>query len=757
MENTTLDYTQFLRSKYLQTPAVGFADVCEADLNRHLFPFQRKVVAWALQRGRAAIFEDCGLGKTLQELDWARGVCDGTGGDVLILTPLAVAAQTVREAGKFGIEARSVTCQEEVRPGINVTNYEKLSRFDCSHFAGVVLDESSILKSLDGKTRGQLIESFSQTRYRLACTATPAPNDHMELGNHAEFLGVMSRSEMLATYFVHDGGDTAKWRLKGHAVDPFWKWVCSWAALLRRPSDLGGIDEGFVLPALNIHEHTLESEHDSAETGRLFAVGAQTLTERRNARRASLSGRVEATAELVNADREPWLVWCGLNDEGDALTAAIPDAVQISGSDTEAHKERAMLDFAEGKIRVLVSKPSICGFGLNFQNCARMAFVGLSDSYEQWYQAVRRCYRFGQTRDVDVHVFTSDAEGAVVANIKRKEADAKSMGDGMTKYLQQHGLQSVGAPDRERDAYSRVGDEGKTWKALRGDCVEILREQEAESVDYTIFSPPFSSLYTYSNSERDMGNCRSLDEFSEHFKFLARELFRLTKPGRLVSMHCFDIPAMKERDGFIGLFDFPSYLREALQDEGFIYHSKVCIWKDPVVQMQRTKALGLLHKQIRKDSAMSRQGLADYLVTMRKPGGNPEPIAHTHEEFPVEMWQRYASPVWMDINPSKTLQRESARAEQDERHICPLQLDVIERGIELWSNPGDVVLDPFGGIGSTGVVATRLGRRALLCELKESYFAQLTANMRQADIASQQLSIFHADTPEQAPLELAYA
>lgn len=267
------------------------------------------------------------------------------------------------------------------------------------------------------------------------------------------------------------------------------------------------------------------------------------------------------------------------------------------------------------------------------------------------------------------------------------------------------------------------------YAIYNADSVELTRNIPDNSIHYTIFSPPFASLYTYSNSDRDMGNSKGDDEFYEHFKFLAKELYRVTMPGRLLSFHCMDLPLMKERDGVIGLKDFPSLIRQIFEDCGFIYHSKVTIWKNPVTEMQRTKALGLLHKQIRKDSSMNRQGIPDYIVTMRKPGENTERISHTPEEFPVDVWQRYASPVWMDIRQSDTLQKKSARSDKDERHICPLQLEVVQRCVELWTNPNDIVYDPFGGIGSVPYVALTLGRRAIASELKESYYQQMVSNV----------------------------
>jgi DNA modification methylase len=743
---TTLEYADFLATKRLTVEPCGFA-VDRAALPAALYPFQADLVAWALRLGKAALFCNTGLGKTPMQLAFADAVCRHTGGDALILAPLAVAQQTAREAAKFGIAVTLCRSAADVRPGINIANYERLHLFDAAHFVCVVLDESSILKSFDSATRTTIIELFARTPYKLACTATPAPNDHMELGNHAEFLGVMARVEMLAMLFTHDGGETQKWRLKGHATGDFWRWVCSWAVMLRAPSDLGYDDGAFALPPLTMHQHTIESV--AAPPGYLFAVEAQTLTERRDARRASLAERVAATAALANADDETWLIWCDLNDESRALTKAIRGAVEVTGSDDPDDKAQRALDFVDGKIRVLVSKPSIFGFGLNFQHCARVAFVGLSDSWEAYYQAIRRCWRYGQARPVECHVVTSTAEGAVVANIERKERDARKMGEEMVRHMSIHSIEALGATGRSIDEYERAVERGQRWEAHRADCVELARELPDDALDFIVYSPPFASLYTYSNSPRDMGNVRDHDEFYAHFHFLTGELYRALKPGRLMAVHCMNLPTSKARDGYIGISDFRGDLIRIFQDAGFIYHSEVCIWKDPVTAMQRTKALGLLYKQLRKDSAMSRQGIPDYLVVVRKPGENPAPVTKVAEEFPVDLWQRYASPVWFDINPSDTLQKESAREERDERHIAPLQLEVIRRAVRLWTNPGDLVYDPFGGIGSTGVVALELGRRYLGSELKRSYYEASVRNLRRAESESLRPTLFDA-LPDQA-------
>lgn len=755
------DYGDFLKGKAIKDKPTGMADVPE--LNPMLFDFQRDIVRWALRRGRAAIFADCGTGKTPMQLEWARRVAEHTGGRVIIFAPLAVAHQTIREGVKFGVHV------EYCRDGgtmpnsqVIITNYEMMHHFNAAEFSGVVLDESSILKSHTGKYRTELVESFGTVPFRLACTATPAPNDFMELGNHAEFIGAMTRTEMLSMFFVHDGGDTSKWRLKGHAETEFWKWLCSWAVMIRKPSDLGYDNGKFTLPALRMHEHVVRG---SIIPGDLIPMQASTLSERQSARRSTIEQRCRVVADMVNASDEPWLVWCDLNAESAMLASMIPDAVEVTGNDSQSVKESRIDAFSDGTARVLVSKPSICGFGMNWQHCANMAFTGLSDSYEKFYQAVRRCWRFGQDREVHAHIVTAETEGAVVANIQRKEEDAEKMAESMVEHMADISSEEIRGIKRDKSEYVEGVESGESWTAYRGDCVEQVSRLKSDSVGFSVFSPPFASLYTYSNSDRDMGNCTDDDDFMTHFGFLIKELYRVTKPGRLCSFHCTNYAAMKERHGYIGIRDFRGALIRAFEDAGWIYHSEVCIWKDPVTAMQRTKALGLLHKQIKKDSCMSRQGIPDYLVTMRKPGDNAEPVtgdfmdkyesagmdgreiarrlnAMNGASLSINMWQLYASPVWMDINPSNTLQKESARDHKDERHICPLQLDVIERAVIMWSNPGDLLLSPFMGIGSEGVVSLRMKRRFVGVELKESYYRQAVNNLEDAERAGSEQDLF---------------
>jgi hypothetical protein len=772
------DYTEYLASKLKRFVSSGFS-VSDADIHQQLFPWQREVTRWAIRKGRAAIFAGCGLGKTAMQLEWADHVCRKTGGSVLLLAPLAVAEQTHgEEAPKFSIETTLCRKHADCNPGINITNYEMLEHFNPEDFAGVVIDESSILKSFDGATKQAIIDAFSETPYRLACTATPAPNDYMELGNHAEFLGVMTRTEMLAMFFVHDGGDTGQWRLKGHAEQDFWKWVCTWAVVVRKPSDLGYSDKGYELPPMRRHQITIPADSpiglesmDKGSQGLLIAMEASTLQERRGARRDSIGERVTACADLVNADTDQWIVWCGLNDESAMLTAAIPGAVEVTGSHSREFKTETIRKFQRGEIRVIVSKISIFGFGLNLQNCHKWAHVGISDSFEAMYQGDRRCWRFGQQFPCDCYVITSELEGAVVRNIERKEKDFEAMNAGMVEHMRDEMNREVHGSQQTTHEFERDKMESDGWTAILGDSVEELKDIETDSIHYSIFSPPFASLYTYSASDRDLGNCVNDLEFYEHFGYIVRELARVIMPGRLLSFHCMLMPTSMGKDGFIGLRDFRGDLIRLFESYGFIFHSEVVIWKDPLVAASRTHALGLAHKQIVKDASMCRQGVPDYLITVRKPGANPEPVKHgsrgferyigTNPEPKVSkgrnarenkyshmVWQRYASPVWMDINPSDTLQRESAREEKDERHICPLQLQVIERCIELWTNPGDTVLSPFMGIGSEGHVAIQQGRKFIGIELKRSYWEQAWKNLTAAQ-KSQQPGLFAGHQTEE--------
>jgi superfamily II DNA or RNA helicase len=571
-----MTYEEFIESKSRVAPTVGIVDV--PSLNPRLFDWQRDIVNWALKRGRACIWADTGLGKTAMQLEWARCIP----GDVLILSPLAVAQQTVSEAAKFGIDSTIGISRDGKKAGkITVTNYELLEKFDVSEYTGIVLDESSILKSISGKIRTEILATFKDTPYKLACTATPAPNDTMELANHAEFVGVMTRQEMLATFFFHDGGDTSEWRIKGHAVAPFWRWVATWAIMLRNPSDIGYSANGYDLPALHIIEHPVETGIRADETA-LFAMPVQGMSEQRKMRRKTIDDRVRAVADIVNGTGDTWLIWCELNDESSAIAAAIPDSVEVRGDMSYEAKEAALLGFARGEIGVLVTKPKIAGFGMNWQNCHKIAYVGLSYSYEQFYQSVRRCWRFGQHHEVEAHVIVTDVEREVLTTIKRKQTDHDTMAIEMGRYMKDTIMQNLTGIARDTVEYAEETKTGDGWELRLGDCVDVAETIPSNSIDYSVFSPPFSSLYTYSASDRDMGNCGGKDAFMAHYSYLVTEQFRITKPGRLLSFHCMNLPMSKQFDGEIGLKDFRGMLISLYEQAGWIYDSEVCIWKDPV-------------------------------------------------------------------------------------------------------------------------------------------------------------------------------
>ncbi|WP_221766271.1 DNA methyltransferase [Hymenobacter metallilatus] len=733
-------YFDFLASKTQLTPAVGMPTT-ELSFNPGLKGFQQFIVETALQKGCYALFEDCGLGKTFQQLEWARHVVAYTQKPVLVLTPLAVAAQTIDEGLKFGICVMRLNPAESVAgtlsPGIYVTNYEQVENLDPTVFGGVVLDESSILKNFTGHTKRLLLEYFSQTPFRLACTATPSPNDPMELGNHAEFLGVMTRQTMLATYFTHDGGDTSKWRLKGHAEATFWQWVATWAACLSSPANLGFDATGYVLPELRLDERqvTVPVNEDS---GLLFGTNSINATGFNAELRDTLEPRMQAAAAIVAelpAD-EPAIIWINQDVEGDRLRQLLPDAVEVRGSDKPSVKEARLMGFARGEFRLLITKKKIAQFGLNYQHCAHQVFAALDFSFEGFYQALRRSYRFGQTRPVTAYLITTPSMGNVRAAIRQKQ-------DAHDKMHQQlaAAISHIQDPIQRTMSHTPtpVVERGSNFDFYLGDCCEQMRHIADESIHFSIFSPPFAELYVYSGLTADMGNSANYEQFREHFRFLVPELHRTLLPGRLVAVHCMDLPIQKGKEGFIGLRDFSGAIREEFEAAGFIYHDRITIWKDPVVEMQRTKSLGLLHKQLKKDSAMSRTGIPDYLLVFRKRGDNPLPIRQT---VAVDTWQKWASPVWFDINYSKTLQREPAREQQDEKHICPLQLETIERAIALWSNPGETVLTPFGGIGSEGYQALKMNRRAVLIELKESYWRVGVRNCQAAEDDKRQMTIW---------------
>ncbi|WP_270565962.1 DNA methyltransferase [Bacteroides finegoldii] len=728
---------EFLKMKQTNVIESGF-ELNDNELNNMLFPFQKYCVRRALRAGRFAMFEDCGLGKTIQQLEWADKVQKHIDKPVLILAPLGVIGQTIKEGAKFGyevIELGITVFDQDLKAGIYITNYDNMENIDAYLFGGIVLDESSILKNFAGKTKQLLIDSFKDTPYKLCCTATPSPNDTTELCNHAEFLNIMTRNEMLAMYFVHDGGSTSDWRLKGHAKQEFWDFVSTWAVMLSKPSDIGFDGTGYDLPPLNIIEEYVHTE--KRDNGMLFNDVAVSATDYHKELRATINERITRVAEIVNASSENFIIWIGHDEEGELLRSLIPDAIEVKGSDNKGVKKERLLGFGNGDFRVLITKLKIAQFGLNYQNCHNQIFASLDFSFESTYQGIRRSYRFGQTNEVNIYLIVTDTMQNVRKSFDEKQNSFLDMQKSMTESMNRNinnkvSLSKMDVSKSYQSEYCNI---------QLGDCVQLIQSVPDESVGFSIFSPPFAELYTYSDKLEDMGNSKDYKEFITAFKFLVKELYRVMWSGRNVAVHCMDLPIQKGKEGYIGLRDFSGMILEAFTEVGFIYHSRVTIWKNPVTEMQRTKALGLLHKQVKKDAAMSRVGIPDYLMVFRKEGVHEHPV---HCDISVDTWQKYASPVWMDIDYSNTLNGVKGRDKNDEKHICPLQLDTIERAITLWSNKDDIVFTPFLGIGSEVYQAIKLGRLGLGFELKESYFNEAIKNCKQAESDKCQNLLFDA-------------
>ena len=717
-----MEYESFLRTKQKSHILSGF-DV--TNLNDGLFDFQKFIVTRALKAGKYAIFADCGLGKSFMQLEWAYQVAKHTNGQVLILAPLAVVGQTEQECIKFGIPNEKIT----------ITNYEQIENIDCSIFSGVVIDESSILKSFEGATRNLIIDNFKNTPYKLACTATPSPNDPMELGNHAEFLDVMSRNEMLAMYFVHDGGETAKWRIKGHALKSFYQFVGSWSIMLSKPQDIGFNAKGYDLPALNLIEKQIKTP--KRDNGELFNDAIISATNFNAELRLTKIERIEEVVSIVNNSSENFIIWIKQNEEGEYLRKLIHDAIEVKGSDSPEYKKEKLLGFAKNEFRVLITKSKIAQFGLNYQNCRNQIFASLDFSFEGLYQSIRRSYRFGQKEEVNIYLITTDTMANVKNSIDTKQKQFEIMQKEMSEAVNVH----LRGETMAQSIFNNEGVSNEWYNVKRGDCVQLIREVPDNSIGLSVFSPPFAELYTYSNHIEDMGNSKDYNEFLKQFSFLIKELHRVIMSGRNVAVHCMDLPIQKGKEGFIGLRDFSGMILKAFEDAGFVYHSRITIWKDPVVEMQRTKALGLLHKQVKKDSTMSRVGIPDYVMVFRKDGDRENPVTNTG--MSVDLWQKIASPVWMDIDYGNTLQGyRNGREENDEKHICPLQLDTIERLILLYSNEGDTVLTPFMGIGSEVFQAVKMNRKGIGFELKESYFDLAKKNIQSAVELKAQVTLF---------------
>jgi len=526
-----------------------------------------------------------------------------------------------------------------------------------------VVDESSILKSVSGSTKRRLIKSLKDIPYRLLCTATPAPNDEIEIGNHAHALGICTANEMKAQYFInanreHTYSDSngnvfrrkgsnkggQEWRLRRHAEQKFFEWLSSWSIMMTKPSDLGYEDDGFILPPLNITTHFVDADY--CPDDQLFFTKLPGAGGRAAVRSATIDNRLEAIVEIINGSSEQWIVWCDLDDEADAVADLLDDALQVHGRHSPEYKAEMFERFQDGEYRVLVTKPKIAGFGMNFQNAHNMVFFGLSDSWERYYQCTRREYRFGQKNAVDVHIILSNVEAGIYHNIKRKEAMAERLRNGLIERTHTYAKGEITMIEPELKEYKTSVVEGDGWTAILGDSCEQLKTLDENSIDLSVYSPPFADLFTYSDSDRDLGNSRGYAEFFKHYRYIVREVLRVTKPGRMTCVHTSDIPAMKSRDGYIGVKDFPGKVIQAYEEEGWTFYGRAFVQKNPQAQAIRTKAKGLLFVQMRKDSSDSRPALVDQILIFKKPGDNDVPVTPVDNgELDNETWIEWANGI----------------------------------------------------------------------------------------------------------------
>jgi DNA modification methylase/superfamily II DNA or RNA helicase len=738
-----MNYKEFIESKIRKHTESGF-EIDKNEFNTNLFDYQKDIVQIALKKGNYAIFADCGLGKTLMEIEWAKQVNKHTNKPVLIFAPLEVCTQTIEECKKFNydIEIQYAPDNSIIANGIYISNYDRADKFNGDILGGIVLDESSILKNYTGVTKRLLFDKFTQVEFKLCATATPSPNDNMEILNQAEFLGVIKSTEALSEWFINDTMNFGGYRLKQHAKDDFYRWLCSWSVSIDKPSDLGYSDDGFKLPKLNIEEIIVSSDNEKNTDGKLFRI-PETLnaTNFNKEKKMSLNNRIEWIKNKVNNSKEQWLIWCETNEESELLAKNIKDSFEIRGATSENVRIEKVTEFKNRKLKVLISKPSIFGYGLNFQNCNNTIFCGLSFSYESFYQSIKRFHRFGQTLPVNAYIVIGENEKSMLDIITEKKKQHLELKENMRANIRKYQDLEFGRTKEFKTEYDKREYKTQRMHLINGDCIEEIKTLKDESIDFSIFSPPFSSLYIYSDSYRDMGNCKDDEEFIKQFEYLIPELYRVLRTGRCIAVHCKQLVNYAGTSGKAGLRDFRGDLIRAFVKHDFAFHSEVFIWKDPVIEMQRTKAQGLLYKQLRKDSSYSRVGMPEYLLIFRKWGDKSKEIPinwKTKENFELPKWQEYASPCWessqseqdfefyrwMDIQQTNVLNGKIAKENADEKHICPLQLDVIERAIEMWTNPDDVVFTPFLGIGSEVYQALKMGRRGIGIELKESYYKQ---------------------------------
>lgn len=721
-----MNYNEFLESKKKNIVESGFD--CKPS-NPNLFDFQRYLVKKALKKGRYAIFADTGLGKTIMQLSWSEEVCKYENKPVIIFAPLAVSGQTIAEGKKFGIEVEKYDNQKELKPIPYIVNYEQIDNVNKNDFIGITLDESSILKNHVGKYRNKFIEIYGDYKYKTAWTATPSPNDELEIGNHSEFLNVLSSQDMRSFYFTTNKSrnEGNKYRLKKHAIKDFYSWIGEWSTVLTNPSDIGFVNESskYNLPQLNHIELPVKISM-IAEKDTLFKETSVSATQFNKELNNTINERVEVIKKLVCDTKrdEAFLIWVHTNNEADAIKKAIPEAKEVRGSDKTEYKEKTLLGFANNEFRVLITKPKIAQYGLNFQYVKNpnMIFASLDFSFESTYQATRRMHRFGQTKDVNVYYVTLPTMANVVKTINEKEQKFINMRNGMIKLFNQNNKGKNMIQKKENTINT------DWYNIVNTDCIEYLKTVENNSLDFSFFSPPFANMYVFSNSMKDMSNTNSYNEFLNHHEYLVPLLKDKIRKGRMVAIHMTQFTTLVGKDGYYSIVDFRGDLIRQFEKHGFILHGEVVIPKDPKPVAVRTKNHQLMYGTTKKNSLTVRAGLNDYILIFRngKEIDNERPVK---PNLAFETWTSWAWGVWGDIKESDTLSVKNARANNDEKHLTPTQLEPIRRLIKLYTNENETVFCPFAGIGSEGYVAIEQGRKFIGIELKESYFNEMKKNL----------------------------
>lgn len=732
------EYNDFISTKIKRYKDSGF-EIALNNINNKLYDFQKHCVKRAVKAGRFAIFGGTGVGKTAMQVVWADIIAKKTNKPVLILAPLAVSLQTIQEAKIFDVDIRKFDNSDFP---IQIANYEQIeNNIDCDKYIGVVLDESSILKNFTGAIKRLLIDRFLQTQYKLCCSATPSPNNLNEIGNQSEFLNILDAQDMRSKWFVRDEGMN-NYRLKGHAKKDFYGWIASWSIMFENPKDIGFEKDGvlFQLPNLNVIEQNI-SLSVKENSGLLFNLGSVDATSYNAKLRESMPERLDKVIDICKNTKGQILIWVKQNIEGEYLLKNLPneDIREVKGNDKIEDKEKNLLGFANNEYRILITKAKIAQFGMNFQNCHTQIFTTLDFSFESFYQQVRRSYRFGQKEDVNVYIITIDTMNNIKDIIHQKEKQFKEM---QTEINSNVNNRSYGLINEYEFKEHKTND---IWLMKGDSCVEIDRIED-ESLDLIIYSPPFSSLFTYSNYIQDMGNNENHAEFFKQYGFLLEKMYSKLKNGRLMCVHTKDLGVYKNSSGYTGINDFTGDHCRSVLEKGFKLHSKITIWTDPVLEMQRTKTQRLLYKQVTSDSSKTGVGMAEYIYIFKKWEGDEKDwntITNLNKKnFPLDVWQKWASPVWMDIKRTDVLTAHEGTAMGDEKHICPLQLEVINRLVNLWSNKGETVFTPFLGIGSEAYMAVKNNRKAIGIELKDSYYETAIKNLNRLENKQKQTSIF---------------